>query len=83
MTCPGTLRPSAPQRQGRPMNSTSSNCPTARAPQVARAPANSAVCVQALAASSMTWTAITRAEIRRPAKACTWLLYTSDAADDM
>eukprot|EP00969_Alexandrium_andersonii_P243806 10770645-Alexandrium_andersonii.AAC.1 len=57
------------------MNPSSSNCPTARTPQVARAPASSAVCVQALAASSMTWMAITRADIRRPAKvrtsACT------------
>eukprot|EP00969_Alexandrium_andersonii_P205799 9093091-Alexandrium_andersonii.AAC.1 len=53
------------------MYSSSSNCPTARAPHAAKAPASNVVCVHALAASSMTWAAITRAEMRRPAKART------------
>eukprot|EP00969_Alexandrium_andersonii_P239755 10584447-Alexandrium_andersonii.AAC.1 len=61
MTCPGVLRPSVPQRRGRPTYSSSSNCVTARAPHPAKVPASSVVCVHAPAASSMTWAATTRA----------------------
>eukprot|EP00969_Alexandrium_andersonii_P367366 15470567-Alexandrium_andersonii.AAC.1 len=64
MTWPGVLWPAVPQWHGRPMHSSSSNCAAARDPRPARAPASRVVCVQALAASSMTWTAITLAVSR-------------------
>eukprot|EP00969_Alexandrium_andersonii_P158754 7013519-Alexandrium_andersonii.AAC.1 len=41
MTWPGVLRPSVPQRHGRPMYLSSSKCATARGPQPVKAPASS------------------------------------------
>eukprot|EP00969_Alexandrium_andersonii_P051982 2282980-Alexandrium_andersonii.AAC.1 len=79
MTCPGTLRPSLPQRQGRPTYSISSNWAPARAPHPAKAPAGKVVCAHAPAASSITCAATTRAASRRAAKACTTACAASPA----